>query len=204
MRWLFASYSWSNCSPISLTTTLVLLFMKTRTILLIFNLTVLKRSTYCAWITDIECRICYHLLIVCVEEKVKIVWGPMMNASFISRVSWQQMFNVQIIESFLYVQIYIRTSKTSEVMRADFESTWASYLWLQLFLISNHRFLCERSKKENKKCGWWLFDHLNPLLSTGSGACEKVKGHQCDNKDEGQKVEETKRIRRHSIFGQNC
>ena len=90
------------------------------------------------------------------------------------------------------------SQKSDEQMSDEqvLHNPWASYLWLWLFLISNHRFLCERSKKENKNCGWWLFDHLNPLLSTGSGACEKVEGYQCDNNDEGQKVEETKGIRR--------
>ena len=38
----------------------------------------------------------------------------------------------------------------------------------------NHRFL--RAGQEGKQKVWWLFDHLNSLVSTGSGACEKVGG----------------------------
>ena len=61
----------------------------------------------------------------------------------------------------------------------------------------NHRFL--RAQQEGEQKLWWLFDHLNSLVSAGSGACEKVGGHQSDD-GEGEKVEETKGIKRHSIF----
>ena len=61
----------------------------------------------------------------------------------------------------------------------------------------NHRFL--RAQQEGEQKLWWLFDHLNSLVSAGSGACEKVGGQQSDD-GEGQKVEETENIRRHTKF----
>ena len=56
----------------------------------------------------------------------------------------------------------------------------------------------------------FLVTLLNILLITSKPGfpqdpepVKKVGGHQCDNGNEGQKVEETKGIRRHSMFWQN-
>ena len=186
---------WCHCVTISATTTLLSLLMKRQTIHFISDLTVQKKSV---WFTHIK-WLCQPF-----DELLQTVWlGGSFQLFQAESLSWVQIFNAQIIEcvSFVYRNTFEWGNFKSLESRFGVNPSLLPVAVTVSDHRQNHRFL--RGGQEGKQKVWWLFDHLNSLVSTGSGACEKVGGTSATAM-RSKKLQETRGItfgiRRHSIF----